>query len=84
MQLLLLLPMQENYSTYKMQEAIIVFQNTRSAIIGERKLLDAGITVKVMPTPKEVGPACGIALRVPKTDIEKSLLLLSDLKARVL
>jgi len=73
--------MQKNCLTCKMQEGIIIFQNTRSAIIGERRLLDAGITVKVMPTPREAGPACGIALRVLKTDIEKSLLLLSDLKA---
>lgn len=59
-----------------MDEFIITFRRTLDAIMGERKLLDAGIPVQVMPMPGALGPACGMALRLDAADIEKARALL--------
>ncbi|MHC6202893.1 DUF3343 domain-containing protein [Breznakiellaceae bacterium SP9] len=61
-----------------MGELIIAVHNTKEAIMGERKLLDAGIAVQVMPTPKPIGPSCGICLRVAAVDIQKAQDLLGE------
>jgi hypothetical protein len=58
------------------REIIITFRNTHDAIMGERKLLDAGIDVRIMSMPSRLGPACGICLRVNPGDIEKARMLL--------
>jgi hypothetical protein len=65
------------------EELILSFHNTHEAIMGERKLLDSGVPVMVMPTPKPIGPACGMCLRVPPGDIEKARGLLGETIAGV-
>lgn len=57
-------------------ELIITFENTRDAIMGERLLLDAGVEVRVMPMPAQLGPSCGIALRLGQQDLERAQTLL--------
>jgi hypothetical protein len=57
-------------------EFIFSFHTTREAILGERRLLDAGLPVTVMPTPPPIGPACGISLRVRGGDLERARMLL--------
>jgi hypothetical protein len=59
-------------------ELIITFPNTHDAIMGERILLDAGLDVRVMPMPIQLGPACGIALRIDPVDIEMAKPLLGE------
>jgi hypothetical protein len=59
-------------------EIILSFRNTRDAIMGERKLLDAGLDVRVMPMPGQLGPACGICLRVNPADLGKTRTLLGE------
>ncbi|GHV11228.1 hypothetical protein FACS189491_02100 [Spirochaetia bacterium] len=59
-------------------ELILSFHNTHEAIMGERKLLDSGVPVQVMPMPKPIGPACGMCLRLPLKDIEKAQGLLGE------
>ncbi|GHT52278.1 hypothetical protein FACS1894106_0680 [Spirochaetia bacterium] len=59
-------------------ELIIALHNTHEAIMGERKLLDSGVAVMVMPTPRPIGPACGMCLRVAQEDIEKVQGLLGE------
>jgi hypothetical protein len=54
------------------EELICTFNSVHDAIMGERKLLDAGIDVRVMPMPRQLGPACGIALRICPGDLEKA------------
>lgn len=46
--------------------------------MGERRLLDSGLGAKVMPVPRALGKACGIALRVPEAEAEKALLVLGE------
>ena len=58
------------------EDVILTFKNTREAIMGERKLLDAGIAVRVMPMPRKLGSVCGIALRIPQKETEKVKTLL--------
>jgi hypothetical protein len=60
------------------EELILSFHNTHGAIMGERKLLDSGVPVMVMPMPKPIGPACGMCLRIPPEDIEKAQNLLGE------
>lgn len=57
---------------------IFTFHNTREAVMGERRLLDAGLGAKVMPVPIALGKVCGIALRVPEAEAEKALLVLGE------
>ena len=52
-------------------EVILVFRSINDAIMGERQLLDSNIDVRVMPTPRSIGPGCTMALRVNSEDIEK-------------
>jgi hypothetical protein len=59
-------------------EIIIVLRGTHEAIMGERKLLDAGIDVRVMPMPRQLGPGCGMALRISPEDFEKAGMLLGE------
>ncbi|NLI94127.1 MAG: DUF3343 domain-containing protein [Peptococcaceae bacterium] len=43
---------------------ILTFPNTHAAIIAEKKLLQSGYPVGVMPMPTTIQSGCGIALRV--------------------
>lgn len=44
--------------------------------MAERKLLDSGVDVRVMPTPKAIGPACGMCLRINREEIHKARMML--------
>jgi hypothetical protein len=59
-------------------EIIVVLRNTREAIMGERKLLDSGLAVRVMPMPGQLGPGCGMALRIDPGDFERTRALLGE------
>jgi hypothetical protein len=61
-----------------MGELIFTFHDTHEAIMGERKLLDSGLEVRVMPVPRALGKACGIALRAPEAEAEKALRVLGE------
>jgi hypothetical protein len=59
-------------------ELIITCRTVQDAILGERRLLDSGIAVQVMPMPVPLGRACGIALRISPADIERAKDLLGE------
>ena len=59
-------------------EAIFAFRNTRDVIMAERTLLDSGVEVRVMPTPRIIGPACGMVLRINSDDVEKVITMLGE------
>jgi hypothetical protein len=44
------------------------FASTHEALDAESLLLDLGIDVVPMPSPKIIGAGCGIALRIPPAD----------------
>ena len=52
------------------EEILLTFPATRAAIAGERALLAAGLSVKVMPMPEILSAQCGIVLRLPPEELE--------------
>ena len=52
------------------EEIFFTFPSTRGAISGEKALLKAGLSVKVMPMPEALSHQCGICLRLPLHELE--------------
>ena len=48
---------------------ILTFPSTRNAIAGEKALLQAGFSAKVMPMPEALSHQCGICLRLPPEEL---------------
>ncbi len=44
---------------------VVLFHTTSAALRGERVLQRAGLTVKLIPTPREFSSDCGMTLRFP-------------------
>lgn len=59
-------------STY----GVVLFHTTSAAIKSEKVLLQAGVAVKLIPTPRQFSTDCGIAARFPweQADLVKTLL----------
>jgi hypothetical protein len=49
----------------------VLFSSTSAAIRAEKVLLGAGLTVKLIPTPRELSSDCGLALRFAWADIDR-------------
>ncbi len=49
--------------------AVVLFHSTQTAIKAERVLLLEGLTVKLIPTPRQFSSSCGTALRSPWCDV---------------
>ena len=51
---------------------VITFKSTHYAIQGEKKFLDLDeISIRTIPTPREVSHSCGLALKFDLDDLEK-------------
>jgi hypothetical protein len=59
--------------------AVILVHSTSHAIHAERVLKRAGLTVKLVPTPRHLSSDCGSALRISAKDQAASEQTLSDL-----
>ena len=46
-----------------MPTGVVIFHTSSAAIRSEKILLKSGLTVKLIPTPREFSSDCGIALR---------------------
>ena len=44
---------------------IALFQNISHALKSEKLLKEAGLTVKLIPVPKDISTDCGVCLRFP-------------------
>jgi len=51
-----------------MNQGVVLFHTTTSALRAEKILQKAGLTVKLIPTPRELSSDCGIALRFELPD----------------
>lgn len=51
-----------------MSQGVVLFHTTTSALRAEKILQKAGLTVKLIPTPRELSSDCGIALRFELSD----------------
>jgi hypothetical protein len=49
---------------------VVLFHTTSAALRSEKLLKAAGLTVKLIPTPRELSSECGLALRFAWDKIE--------------
>jgi len=56
--------MSENINTF----GVILFHTNSSALRAEKILVKGGLTVKLIPTPREFSSDCGVALRFVWSD----------------
>lgn len=54
-----------------MSQGVVLFHTTTSALRAEKILQKDGLTVKLIPTPRELSSDCGIALRFDWDDRER-------------
>lgn len=54
-----------------MSQGVLLFHTTTSALRAEKILQKDGLTVKLIPTPRELSSDCGIALRFDWVDRER-------------
>jgi hypothetical protein len=57
---------------------IVLFPTTSAALRAEKMVLAAGLTAKLVPTPRHLSSDCGIALRVGWSDAERTQHLLAE------
>ena len=55
-----------------MDYAVVLMDSTSYAIKGERVLKDAGISAKLIPVPRHISSDCGVTVRIPIGEIERS------------
>jgi uncharacterized SAM-binding protein YcdF (DUF218 family) len=55
---------------------VILFHSASHAVRAEKVLLQAGLGVKMIPTPRQISSDCGMALRLEGTDEERVVDLL--------
>lgn len=58
--------------------SVFGFKSTHAALDAESLLLDMGLDVVPIPTPRSLGAHCGIALRLEPADAARALDLLSN------
>ena len=48
--------------------SVVLFHSTAHAIRAEKVLIQAGFTIKMIPTPRQLSSDCGMALRFGRED----------------
>jgi len=48
--------------------SVVLFHSTAHAIRAEKVLLQAGLKIKMIPTPRQLSSDCGMALRFDRAD----------------
>ena len=57
---------------------VVLFHTTASALRAEKALLEAGLEVRSIPTPRELSSDCGIAVRFPRGEEDRVRRLLES------
>jgi hypothetical protein len=57
---------------------LLLFSTTQAALTAEEHLLDAGLTVDVVPKPPVSESLCGIALQVPESEVGAAMAVLDE------
>ena len=50
--------------------SVVLFYSSSHALRAEKVLQAAGISIKMIPTPRQLSSDCGMSLRFPRTDEE--------------
>jgi len=58
--------------------AVFLFYTSSAAFQAERALKDAGLAVKLIPTPRQFSSDCGISLRLDWSEGERAQALLAE------
>lgn len=64
-------------------DGLLSFFASHHAIRAEKVLADAGMTVRLIPGPKDLSPNCGVALRFVYAEHEAAMALLADNRVTV-
>jgi len=56
----------------RVEYAVFLFESTQGAIKAERALLRAGLSIKLIPTPRQLSSDCGTALRCDWSDVDRA------------
>ncbi len=48
--------------------SVVLFHSTAHAIRAEKVLMQAGFTIKMIPTPRQLSSDCGMALRFDRAE----------------
>jgi hypothetical protein len=62
---------------------VVLFHTSSAALRGEKILLKGGLTVKLIPTPREFSSDCGMALRFIWSDESRVRNLLDSTKTEI-
>ena len=62
---------------------IVLFYNTSSVMRAEKVLQNAGVAIKLVPTPREFSSDCGMAIRFDLQDKERVRALLDQTHVEV-
>ena len=54
-----------------MTRGVLLFHTTTAVMRAEKSLLNAGMQIQLIPTPREFSSDCGISIRFEWTDIAK-------------
>lgn len=57
---------------------VALFHNTSAVMRAEKVLKKGGVTVKLIPTPREFSSDCGLAVRFDAPDMERVRVLLEQ------
>jgi hypothetical protein len=58
--------------------SVVLFHSAAHVIRGEKVLTRAGITVKMIPTPRQISTDCGMALRFIREDEDRVAAILTE------
>ncbi|MCL2084938.1 MAG: DUF3343 domain-containing protein [Oscillospiraceae bacterium] len=61
---------------------VLTFHNTHGALRCERVLESAGMPVKVIPMPAEIGSDCALCVRLPEEELSEALALLDGAEVK--
>ena len=58
--------------------SVVLFHSTAHAIRAEKVLVQAGLRIKMIPTPRQISSNCGMALRFDPADGERVAITLQE------
>jgi hypothetical protein len=58
--------------------SVVLFHSTAHAIRAEKVLQQAGVAIKMIPTPRQISSDCGMALRFEQADKEQVVVALRE------
>jgi len=59
-------------------EKVILFESTRHAIRAEKILKEAGLAIKVIPTPRKYSSNCGVSISFSENEADRITALLKE------